>query len=555
MFSAVISFNNCENPTVVARVGNHIIPGKDFRESFLDDKSIHQARKMSIDKKLDHLNGMIESQLLWTEAYKNKLDQKTSVGRVLVEYEKRLTLQKVVEKEIINKVITRRKIKEHYNRSLREAKLKHILLKINNNATVSQKNTLKNKMFDLRHSLLRGKSFESFAREFSEDSLSSGKGGDLGYVGWGAFNFGDSFYEKVFELIEGTVSRPILSSLGYHLVKVEKYRPTGKAAFKFESENIKQELINLHREKLTGTYFKFYEKCKKHYAFTFIDENIEYLSKQNNNKRKGLDKYNLPNFTMEEKARPLAQYTGGSYTLGRFILDVSKIPSYKRPPLIDSLTVKKFIDNMLVKELLTIWGFEKRFNNNRDLKKELLQKKQELMVSEIRKVKMAEMDEIETKELEEYFYSNKEKYKEAEQYKVREILVDNLVDAKKLITLLKTKPFEELAEKYNTRATTKGNKGLLGFITKNQYGNIGTAASSLEIGQISEPIKSGNKYSVIKVVDKRPEKELPFDAVKDKIKVDLQRLKTANYMSEWINMLKTNTIIAVYESQLTRVLN
>jgi peptidyl-prolyl cis-trans isomerase C len=559
LFHIIFNGNNCGENTVVARVGNYVIPSNDFRKSFLDDKSLQQAQKMPVEKKLDHLNGMIKDQLVLKEAYKNRLDSTSSITRVLYEYEKRLIFQNVAKKEIIDKVITNNKIKEQYFRSAREAKLKHIFVKLNKDATPSQKDTLKRTMFDLRYSLLRGKSFETAARTLSEDSSSRGKGGELGFVKWGAHNYGDRFYKQVFDLKEGTISQPILSSQGYHLVKLEKYRPTGVGEFKHEKEAIKQKLTSLQQKELRAAYDDFYEKCKRHYGYVYNNENIGFLSlklfPKEKNRQQKLNKYNLPELSMKENDRPLVNYAGGKYTAGQFILDINKLPSFKRRSLSDSVSIKSFLNSVLAKDLLVKWGYDKGIKNNRDVKKDLLQKKHDLMINEMRKIASETFGDFTNKDLLEYFNSNKEKYKEPEKFKVREILVGNLDVAKKIIDMNKKIVFKDLAKAYNTRPTTKGNNGLLGFITKNQYGNIGPVAASLEIGEVSNPIKVGNQYSVIKVMNKTPEKLANLDAVKEKVTSDFRKMKLQNDLSKWIDQLKKTTIIAVYESQLKRALN
>ena len=65
-----------------------------------------------------------------------------------------------------------------------------------------------------------GKNFSELAKEYSDDSLTANKGGDLG-----SFKKGDliePLEQAVERTPEGKVSDPVLSPAGYHIIKVDK---------------------------------------------------------------------------------------------------------------------------------------------------------------------------------------------------------------------------------------------------------------------------------------------------------------------------------------------
>lgn len=73
---------------------------------------------------------------------------------------------------------------------------------------------------DLRKEILAGAPFDEVAKRESSDSVSAERGGDLGEFGRGAMD--PAFERASFSLPIGTVSEPVLSAFGYHLIKVEK---------------------------------------------------------------------------------------------------------------------------------------------------------------------------------------------------------------------------------------------------------------------------------------------------------------------------------------------
>lgn len=73
---------------------------------------------------------------------------------------------------------------------------------------------------DLRKEILGGAPFDEVAKRESSDSVSAKSGGSLGEFGRGTMD--PAFERAAFSLPIGTVSEPVLSAFGYHLIQVEK---------------------------------------------------------------------------------------------------------------------------------------------------------------------------------------------------------------------------------------------------------------------------------------------------------------------------------------------
>jgi peptidyl-prolyl cis-trans isomerase D len=97
----------------------------------------------------------------------------------------------------------------------------------------------------LRKEILDGSPFEEVAKRESADTASGAKGGDLGEFGKGVMD--PAFERAAFSLPIGTVSEPVLSAFGYHLIKVES-RSGGKV--KARHILIPIEIVGAHRDQL-----------------------------------------------------------------------------------------------------------------------------------------------------------------------------------------------------------------------------------------------------------------------------------------------------------------
>ena len=77
---------------------------------------------------------------------------------------------------------------------------------------------------EIRRKLVQGADFAELARTESNDSGSSSKGGDLGFLKHGQTV--PSFEDAAFALPDGELSQPVKTSYGYHLIRAEERKTT-----------------------------------------------------------------------------------------------------------------------------------------------------------------------------------------------------------------------------------------------------------------------------------------------------------------------------------------
>lgn len=109
----------------------------------------------------------------------------------------------LAQEQAIEKTITDKELKENYKP---EIKASHILVK--DEATAKK----------VKEELGQGKSFEELAKQYSEDTGSKEKGGDLGYFTAGKMV--KEFEDAAYKMKKDEVSEPVKSQFGYHIIKV-----------------------------------------------------------------------------------------------------------------------------------------------------------------------------------------------------------------------------------------------------------------------------------------------------------------------------------------------
>ena len=164
--------------------------------------------------------------------------------------------------------LTKKEMNDYYEDSIYgDIEAKHILIstETSDSATDEEKETkdkeAKAKAEEVIKKLKDGAKFEDLAKEYSDDTSTKEKGGDLGYFNTGAMvqEFEDAAYKlKVNEY----TTEPVKTTYGYHIIMktAEKEKPSFKKAKdtiieklvekkKDEDENISTKAINALREK------------------------------------------------------------------------------------------------------------------------------------------------------------------------------------------------------------------------------------------------------------------------------------------------------------------
>lgn len=120
--------------------------------------------------------------------------------------------------------VTDENLQKAYQRSITELKAAHILVKISPNATENEQAAAYQRCLDIRKEIEDGAKFEAMAKQYSDDPSVSRNGGTLGY--FTAFQMVPEFEDAAFELPVDSISMPVRTKFGYHLIQVTDKRPS-----------------------------------------------------------------------------------------------------------------------------------------------------------------------------------------------------------------------------------------------------------------------------------------------------------------------------------------
>ncbi|QSA95518.1 SurA N-terminal domain-containing protein [Methylococcus sp. EFPC2] len=138
--------------------------------------------------------------------------------------------------------------------AVEKRKISHILLAVDASKPDEDKSALE-KIAQVRQRALAGEDFAKLAKQFSNDTISAEKGGDLGLMSKEGME--PAFSDAAFKLAKGEVSEPVKTSFGYHLIKVTEIDVPKVRSF----EETRAELIKSFQR--TAAENKFYELGQK----------------------------------------------------------------------------------------------------------------------------------------------------------------------------------------------------------------------------------------------------------------------------------------------------
>lgn len=179
----------------------------------------HKGREgeFSKEKIEEYLDLYVKFKLKVEEARQRGMDTTAKFTKEYLGYKEALRKPYLPDNKLIDSLT-----QLTYNRMLEEVKAAHILVKVNPDA--NPEDTLKayNKIADIKKRLDAGEDFGTLATSLSEDPSAKSNEGNLGY--FTALQMVYPFEAAAYATPVGTVSNPVRTRFGYHLVKVADRR-------------------------------------------------------------------------------------------------------------------------------------------------------------------------------------------------------------------------------------------------------------------------------------------------------------------------------------------
>lgn len=200
--------------------------------------------------------------------------------------------------------------------------------------------------------------------------------------------------------------------------------------------------------------------------------------------------------------------------------------------------VKKLVEEMVNQAMLYNQAIDEKLDESEEYKREIAKAKENILTNMAFK-KALECDAATDEELKNYYNEFKDEFSEPESRSASHILVDNEAKAKDIKAKIdKGEDFASLAKEHSA-CPSKANGGDLGTFHRGQMvKEFDDKVFSMNIGEISEPVKTQFGYHIIKLNKINEAKNKSFDEVKDEVRAHVMQIKQMNAFKKVIDSLK-----------------
>ncbi len=162
-----------------------------------------------------------------------------------------------------------------------------------------------------------------------------------------------------------------------------------------------------------------------------------------------------------------------------------------------------------------------------DVFKQELERLKETVLTQININNLLMSAKVSEEELKAHFDANKAKYAKAEEVSASHILVDDEEACQEIYNKIKGEELDfATAAKEHSSCPSKEQGGSLGSFSRGRMvPEFEEAAFKMEVGEISEPVKTQFGYHIIKLDAKTPAQDVELDQVKQTIANELMTMK------------------------------
>ena len=481
---------------VVATVAGQTITAGQLRKFDSKMPAAVQSKLTGLDRLRNHLQTMIDREILLIEARERGLDQSPGFVRKMAKLKKERLVGLFQAREI--KIATDPKefeefvAREQHDRAIR---FSEIVLASEEEARRA------------RAEIEAGRSFEEVARNRSLNKGTAANGGDRGIFSK-KVEMDPSFRDGPFSLEVGEVSQPLRAAGNrYAIVKV-----TDEMRVELDAMALQQVVGEFQRLKLQEAREELANRLAEEYGLELNQSGVEQFLARARTGRP---------FTVEEE-NTIVLYTFGNASIDAGDL-VEALANQRRPPgaLVDSQRVIEFTRRNVVPDALFMAGAVRAGMDREDAVVAWLEgQRRWLLVAELRTSVLEGQLAVSDDEARAYFDNHAETFADPEKIVMDEVLVATEEEALRLKAQIeKGASIAELADRRSSRSSHhRGEGGRVEFYAfeKAAWGGLEEAAKRAPVGELTGPVEVEGGFSVFRLLS-RERRPVSFSEVEKRV--------------------------------------
>ena len=524
--------------TPVVRVGGHVITAGDLRafESRLPESL--GASGNTEDRHREHLQSLVDRQLLLLEARARGLDTLAAVRHTLLAGEEARLVAGLLREEVHDRVtVTRADMERDYEEFDLGWQVwpAHIRLATEEEA------------WQVIEELESGADFASLARDRSMAD-DAAEGGDLKRY-FGRHGMVPALREGIMDLPEGAISRPIRTKDGYEVLTI----------------------IRRRRESLQAMEGRIIEHVKRAKLFKRRAEYLEELSARWQVEYHGEQAPEALRLLRQEG--PAGPQAGGAalVSIGERQLSAAScatvLRSQSRTTAADSASLFAVIDRWVLPDTLLVLE-ARALGRDREpaFQAWRRQRLEELMVRKLYALEVAPNVTVVGEDVHQYYEANLEQYRVLPgPIHLTEVLVDTREKAERVLAEARSGvPLEELAVRHSTRPEmapvgghAMGDSGHMYIHPRysSPYREALGDANTRDVGRIQGPMEVQEKHSIFRLDQAYERTAPPFKQVRGTVLAQIRREREAPYFTEFMEGLRSKyrDVVEWHEADLSLI--
>ena len=567
IITAMIFISGCNKSSdpIVARVGGRTITASEFERRFGQGRKTDEVRSATLEVKKEYLNKLIDEKLKIVSAYQSKLNEDDKITQLVNDRRKAQMFRRLIDLEVVEKIIPESRIKEYYQNSSKEVRIRQIVLKWDRLVAESKSDAF-HRAKRLVQKLKMGESFAELAKTHSEDSETAKNGGNVGYLKWSPSAVQNPVFTAAFSMKQDETSQPIETDDGYYIIKVIHIKNYPSPPYEQEKEKIRQLIYRLHAEEIEQAYGQYLEDLKRKYRLKFNKDNIQHFVSRLNapvdekitlqediQAAKKTEKSVFDKFSTQDRARIVAELSFRSVNIGDVIAQINLLPRHRRPRFRTSEDFNQYLNQRIITLMILDHVLDaKKIEKDPIVVEQINSYEQSLLMRTIYQKQVKEQLTISEEDLLTYFEENREKYKHPPTREAKEIFVTDKSLAEKIVARARAgENFDLLFRQYNEKKSLEQDQGYLGFMSRGRAG-FGKPVFETNVGGVTDPVRIGNGYSILKVLSEKPETLKTFEEAEKLVASRLNRERAAEREKQWLQELRKKIPVVIYDNHLEK---
>jgi parvulin-like peptidyl-prolyl isomerase len=385
-----------------------------------------------------------------------------------------------------------------------------------------------------------GVGWDNLAEQVFTDTTLRNNGGYLGYFTWGDMD--PAFEEAAYSLKVGEISKPIKTSQGYSIIRVED-RISHPLLTEYEFQTKKNKLERVLRIKKKPEdeekYLKgIFDESKYSLNQKSIDNIIAYFRLSDINKAENSYKSNPEEVCVTYDGRKLSE---------QFILDqIIQLPYYHQNRINSQEALKQTVKGIVMQTLL----YSEAINKGYDKNLMVVETANKLKMQNFLKYKMLQiLSDVNVSDslLYVYYKNNLESFKSPNEISLQEIIVADKPLSESIINMLKEGiDFGKLAAEYSLRDFSKKNNGVIDYAPVSKFGYLKSNFWQAEIGEIIGPLELQDAYGIFKVLGKKKGEPKKFESIsKSELEYAYKNDFRKSIREEYLRNIRKNVSVSI----------